>query len=77
MKVMMTILAVLILSACSAEQRAAIEYANQQIQGFNDQEARVLMAAPCAMRLGAFSRLNEAQQKAVMQMIHLSPCGQP
>lgn len=58
--------AALMLAACSAEQRAAINYADDQAKAFKDTEAHVLMRAPCAMSVGAYWRtLNDYQRAAV------------
>lgn len=59
-------LAALALSACSAEHRAALSYADEQARNFKDTEAQVLMRAPCAMSIGAYWRaLDDGQRKAV------------
>lgn len=66
MKTFFLAVAVLILSACSAEQRAAVAYADEQAKGFKDTEAHVLMRAPCAMSVGSYWRsLNDYQRAAV------------
>ena len=60
------LIAVLSLSGCSAEHRAAIAYADEQAKGFKDTEAAILMRAPCAMSVGAYWRaLNQAQRSAL------------
>lgn len=68
MKPLLAILASLFLAACSAEHRAALAYADEQVVAFNDTEARTLLRAPCAMRVGAFIRLPQEQQEAVAKL---------
>lgn len=55
----------LIISACTAEHRAALEYANEQAKAFKDTEAAIFLKAPCAMSVGAYWRLTEAQRNHV------------
>ena len=65
----LAVLAVLVLSGCSAEHRAAIEYMGEQARTVNDTEARVLLQTPCAMSVGAYWRaLNELERDAVARL---------
>ena len=62
------LIAILFLAGCSAEHRAALSYADEQVKAFNDTEAQGLIRAPCAMRVGAFIRLPQEQQDAVAKL---------
>lgn len=66
MKIIFAITFVAFLGACTAEHRAAIGYAEENAKAFNDTEAKILMNAPCAIRVGAYWRaLNSEQRIAV------------
>ena len=63
------LVAALLLSGCSAEQRAAIGYADDQAKAFKDTESQVLMRAPCAMSVGSYWRALNTQQRAAVDLL--------
>lgn len=59
-------LALLLLGSCTAQQAGYLEAKTKQIQATHDTTAKGLIAANCAMSLGAYFRLNnEVQQQAL------------
>ena len=62
-----TILLTLLLStgACTDVHQAALAVAKDRVQTFNDSEAAVFSAVPCAMTIGAYWRLPSEKRRAI------------
>jgi len=69
MKNILILFTTLVLTGCSTEHRAALNYAADQAKNFSDTEAKILLRAPCAIRIGAYWRvLDEGQRSAVNKL---------
>ena len=65
MKLTMALLCVLILSGCSVAGKAFVAETHAKAKTAADSAAQVTLIAPCAMTHGAYTRLNDADQRAV------------
>ena len=71
MRVLAAALVLLLLGGCSDAAKMAITKSVQDARQLNDDEARLIKAATCVVRLGAFLRVyNKAEQDAMEILCH-------
>ena len=63
------ILAALLLGGCSAEQRAALTYIDEQAKGYENTKAEILLRTPCAISVGAYWRALDERQRAALDAL--------